>query len=186
MQMFDCIIVFVLEELTLSLYELHRECRPNRNLLRLTDYARSLRVANVLNNYLEISLSWRNLSSITESLQNEKLEWTKLCDQLGLSKGLSNEQIGLFFESLMKPVAASKLRVILGYTNATKFKNSYIVPLMEQGLVVMSQPDKPNSPTKKYYLTEKGKRVIGSVGEEKWYNDVMECKDWWLFASSSS
>ena len=104
-------------------------------------------------------------------VQNEKLEWTKLWDQLGLSKGLSkglsNEQIGLFFESLMKPVAASKLRDILGYTNATKFKNSYIVPLMEQGLVVMSQPDKPNSPTQKYYLTEKGKRVIGSVGEEQ-------------------
>ena len=104
-------------------------------------------------------------------VQNEKLEWTKLWDQLGLSKGLSkglsNEQIGLFFESLMKPVAASKLRDILGYTNATKFKNSYIVPLMEQGLVVMSQPDKPNSPTQKYYLTEKGKRVIGSVEEEK-------------------
>ena len=104
-------------------------------------------------------------------VQNEKLEWTKLWNQLGLSKGLSkglsNEQIGLFFESLMKPVAASKLRVILGYTNATKFKNSYIVPLMEQGLVVMSQPDKPNSPTQKYYLTEKGKRVIGSVREEK-------------------
>ena len=31
--------------------------RPNRNLSRLTDYARRLRVANVLNNYLEISLS---------------------------------------------------------------------------------------------------------------------------------
>ena len=101
-----------------------------------------------------------------------KLAWIipsrdgRRCNQLGLSKGLSNEQIGLFFESLMKPVAASKLRAILGYTNATKFKNSYIVPLMEQGLVVMSQPDKPNSPTQKYYLTEKGKRVIGS-GEEK-------------------
>ena len=103
-------------------------------------------------------------------VKDEKREWTKLWDQLGLSKGLSkglsNEQISLFFESLMKPVAASKLRAILGYTNATKFKNSYIVPLMEQGLVVMSQPDKPNSPTQKYYLTEKGKRVIGS-GEEK-------------------
>ena len=57
MQMFDCIIVFVLEELTLSLYELHRECRLNRILLRFTYYARRLRVANVLNNYLEISLS---------------------------------------------------------------------------------------------------------------------------------
>ena len=31
--------------------------RPNRNLSRLTDYARRLRVANVLNNYLEISLT---------------------------------------------------------------------------------------------------------------------------------
>ena len=100
-------------------------------------------------------------------VQEEKREWIKLWNRLGLSKGPSNEQIGLFFESLMKPVAASKLRAILGYTNATKFKNSYIAPLMEQGLVVMSQPDKPNSPTQKYYLTEKGKRVIGSVEEEK-------------------
>lgn len=31
--------------------------RPNRNLSRLTDYARRLRVANILNNYLEISLT---------------------------------------------------------------------------------------------------------------------------------
>lgn len=31
--------------------------RPSRNLSRLADYARRLRVANVLNNYLEISLS---------------------------------------------------------------------------------------------------------------------------------
>ena len=31
--------------------------RPNRNLSRLTDNARRLRVANILNNYLEISLS---------------------------------------------------------------------------------------------------------------------------------
>ena len=99
-------------------------------------------------------------------VQEEKREWTKLWNQLGLSKGPSNEQIDLFFESLMKPVAASKLRAILGYTNATKSKNSYIAPLMEQGLVVMSLPDKPNSPTQKYYLTEKGKRLIGSVGEE--------------------
>ena len=37
-------------------------------------------------------------------VQNEKQEWTKLWDQLGLSqglsKGLSNEQTALFFESL--------------------------------------------------------------------------------------
>ena len=33
------------------------ETRPTRNLSRLADYARRLRVANVLNNYLEISLS---------------------------------------------------------------------------------------------------------------------------------
>ena len=59
MQMFDCIIVFVLEELTLSLYELHRECR----------------------------------------------------DQLGLSKGLSNEQIGLFFESLMRLIKLKQVMI---------------------------------------------------------------------------
>ena len=108
---------------------------------------------------------------IEGGVQEEKREWTKLWNQLGLSKGLSkglsNEQIGLFFESMMKPMAASKLRAILGYTNATKFKKSYLVPLMEQGLVVMSLPDKPNSPTQKYYLTEKGKIMIGSFAEEQ-------------------
>ena len=63
MQMFDCIIVFVLEELTLSLYELHRECRDQLGLSK------------------------------------------------GLSKGLSNEQIGLFFESLMRLIKLKQVMI---------------------------------------------------------------------------
>ena len=48
-------------------------------------------------------------------VQNEKLEWTKLWDQLGLSKGLSkglsNEQIGWFFESLMRPIKLKQVMI---------------------------------------------------------------------------
>ena len=40
--------------------------------------------------------------------------------------------------------------------NAT-FRQNYLQPAIEAGLIEMTQPDSPNSPTQKYRLTQKGK-----------------------------
>ena len=37
------------------------------------------------------------------------------------------------------------------------FRQNYLQPAIEAGLIEMTQPDSPNSPTQKYRLTEKGK-----------------------------
>ena len=37
------------------------------------------------------------------------------------------------------------------------FRDNYIQPALEQGLIEMTQPDSPTSPTQKYRLTQKGK-----------------------------
>jgi len=51
--------------------------------------------------------------------------------------------------------SAKDLREILKMTNATKFKNKFINPLVELGFFEMTDPEKPTSPNQKYRLTSK-------------------------------
>lgn len=39
------------------------------------------------------------------------------------------------------------------------FLEKYLTPAIELGLVEMTQPNSPRSPTQKYRLTEKGKHI---------------------------
>lgn len=47
------------------------------------------------------------------------------------------------------------------------FLEKYLNPAMELGLVEMTQPDSPRSPTQKYRLTGKGKDQTNSLREPK-------------------
>jgi len=40
-------------------------------------------------------------------------------------------------------------------------------PLIENGLLQMTIPDKPNSPNQKYVTTEQGMRLLKNKGNEK-------------------
>jgi ATP-dependent DNA helicase RecG len=39
------------------------------------------------------------------------------------------------------------------------FKNKFLKPALQLGLIEMTQSGSPNSPTQKYRLTEKGKEI---------------------------
>jgi ATP-dependent DNA helicase RecG len=41
-----------------------------------------------------------------------------------------------------------------------KFLKNYLTPVLEAGLVEMTQPDSPNSPTQRYVLTEEGRKLL--------------------------
>lgn len=45
--------------------------------------------------------------------------------------------------------------ILLHFSNRTKFRNKYINPLIAEGLLAMTVPDRPNSRLQKYYTTEK-------------------------------
>ena len=44
----------------------------------------------------------------------------------------------------------------------TKFRKKFINPLLNEELIRMTIPDKPNSPKQKYIITEQGKQLLKS------------------------
>ena len=49
---------------------------------------------------------------------------------------------------------------VLGYTNRTKFRRRYLEPLLNEGLLEMTIPEKPRSSHQSYRLTEKGEAYL--------------------------
>lgn len=90
---------------------------------------------------------------------------TKFGTKFGTKLGLSWEQVFPLFEMMSAPTSASDLRKALQLSDATKFKEKYLNPLIQEGLVAMTQPDKLNSPKQKYYLTDKGKELLSDEKE---------------------
>jgi ATP-dependent DNA helicase RecG len=50
-----------------------------------------------------------------------------------------------------------ELMKIVGRTNRTKFRDQVLNPLLQDGLLEMTIPEKPNSPQQKYRITDKGR-----------------------------
>jgi len=46
---------------------------------------------------------------------------------------------------------------ITGRTSRTKFRNQVLKPLLDEGSIEMTVPEKPKSSKQKYRLTDKGK-----------------------------
>ena len=73
---------------------------------------------------------------------------------------LSIPMIGELLQKMTEPMSAKEMRDFCGMKDATYFKANVIDALMEAGLMKMTQPDSPKSPTQKYVLTEQGENTI--------------------------
>ena len=73
---------------------------------------------------------------------------------LGTKKGLSWDHLKIL-KNCKKESSAIELMQILNRTNKSKFKNVIINPLVENGFLELTNPDKPKSPIQKYRLTSK-------------------------------
>lgn len=58
------------------------------------------------------------------------------------------------------PRSAQEIMDEIGVTNQYNNRQRHIVSLVEMGVLAMTQPDSPKSPTQKYYLTELGKALL--------------------------
>ena len=74
--------------------------------------------------------------------------------KLGTKKGLSIDHLRIL-KNCKNESTAIELMEILNRTNKSKFKNTIIYPLVENGFLELTNPDKPKSPTQKYRLTSK-------------------------------
>ena len=73
---------------------------------------------------------------------------------LGTKKGLSLDHLKIL-KNCKNESSAIELMEILNRTNKSKFKNTIIYPLVENGFLELTNPGKPKSPTQKYRLTSK-------------------------------
>ena len=73
---------------------------------------------------------------------------------LGTKKGLSWDHLKIL-KNCKNESSANELMEILNRTNKSKFKNTIIYPLIENGFLELTNPDKPKSPAQKYRLTSK-------------------------------
>ena len=78
---------------------------------------------------------------------------------LGTKKGLSVDHLKIM-KNCKNESSAIELMKILNRTNKSKFKNTIINPLVENGFLKLTDPNKPKSPTQKYRLTNKFIRPI--------------------------
>ena len=80
-------------------------------------------------------------------------------------------QVNLLILRLLKAVghrekSVAQLLVCTGIKGRKDFRTRYLTPALEQGLIEMSQPDSPRSPTQKYRLTAKGMAALASYAKE--------------------
>ena len=73
---------------------------------------------------------------------------------LGTKKGLSMDHLKIL-KNCKNESRAIELMEILNRTNKTKFKDTILKPLIENGFLKLTNPDKPKSPSQKYRLTNK-------------------------------
>ena len=73
---------------------------------------------------------------------------------LGTKKGLSLDHLKVL-RNCKNESSAIELMEILNRTNKSKFKNTIINPLVENGFFELTNPEKPKTPTQKYRLTNK-------------------------------
>ena len=58
-----------------------------------------------------------------------------------------------------KAELAGLWRAAIGIKDRVTFSDYYLAPALKLGLVEMTQPNSPRSPTQKYRLTAKGKKL---------------------------
>ena len=86
--------------------------------------------------------------------------------QVAAKLSLSTEQVNLL-KQCEKASPMTELLQIAGRSDRTKLKKGIIQPLLVEGLLEMTEPDSPNSPTQKYRITLRGKQLIESKAYEQ-------------------
>lgn len=94
----------------------------------------------------------------------------QVAGHVGTESGPSRDQVGTEFQltqehrALLAKMdgehAITELMAWANRSNRTKFRNQLLTPLLAQGLMAMTIPDKPNSSKQRYRLTPSGQQLV--------------------------
>jgi predicted HTH transcriptional regulator len=97
---------------------------------------------------------WRKTKAI-ESVPSQ--------DQVGTKAGPSRDQVEILRKCMIEK-GIIELMKVAGRTNRTKFRDQVLNPLLQEGLLEMTIPDKPTSSLQKYRTTDKGRTWLAESG----------------------
>jgi predicted HTH transcriptional regulator len=83
-------------------------------------------------------------------------------DQVGTKSGPSRDQVQLLVFAAQER-SIGELMELLGRRNRTKFRESYVQPLLDAGWLAMTVPDKPTSRVQRYVMTDAGRRAVEAL-----------------------
>ena len=69
-------------------------------------------------------------------------------------------QVGALLSRLNGAMTRQTMQEALGLTDREHFRKSYLAPALEQGVIKMTRPDKPNSRSQRYRLTALGRQWL--------------------------
>jgi ATP-dependent DNA helicase RecG len=75
----------------------------------------------------------------------------------------SNQQVKRLIVIIQGEMARVELMNALSLKDRVNFARNYLEPALSQGLIEMTQPESPQSPTQKYRLTEKGRKMLKRI-----------------------
>ena len=79
----------------------------------------------------------------------------------------SSEQVKALLELANRaPCSRGELLEALGLTNAYGNYKRWLVPLVEEGYLALTIPDKPNSRNQRYITTDTGRRLLADASDE--------------------
>ena len=87
---------------------------------------------------------------------SEGLSW----DQVGTKLGPSWDQAKKILSFCLSEHTLVEIMTELQMASRNKFRKNYIMPLLNNGLLERTQPDKPNSSKQMYVITTKGKGLL--------------------------
>lgn len=87
--------------------------------------------------------------------------------QVSIKLGLDTKDMEKIINLCIKPLGINDLMKIFEWKDRTKFRKKFINPLLTEGLLQMTIPNKPKSPNQKYVITEKGKKLLEKGINEK-------------------
>ncbi|MDY0096503.1 MAG: hypothetical protein RBT80_27715 [Candidatus Vecturithrix sp.] len=87
-----------------------------------------------------------------------------------MSIATHTQQVKKLLSACVDELSRAKLMEAVGIRDRVSFSKNYLDPALAGGLIEMTQPDSPKSPTQKYRLTAKGREFLhdpaldGSMG----------------------
>ena len=114
-------------------------------------------IADELKHHSDIELKWH------ESGMQFQVQFVKMNYEAEM-KRMANEQatphvttqVVSLLNVMESELSRREIQEKLALTNREYFKNIFLQPALKQGLIEMTQPNSPKSPTQKYRLTQKG------------------------------